>query len=33
MVVPPSGPVRPAFSFNDESYWAQGVNFGLDYRW
>jgi len=27
------GPQRPAFAMNDTDYWAQGMNFGLDYRW
>ena len=27
------GPARPAFAFSDTSYWAQGLNFGLEYRW
>lgn len=31
--VPPVGPMRPAFVWNDTQYWAQGVNFGIDYRW
>ncbi len=29
----PTGPLRPAFAFNDTTYWAQGFNLGLDYRW
>jgi hypothetical protein len=29
----PAGPAAPSFSFNDSHYWAQGINFGLDYRW
>jgi len=29
----PVGPVRPAVAFNDTSYWVQGFNLGLDYRW
>ena len=28
-----TGPNRPAFSFVDTSYWAQGLSLGLDYRW
>lgn len=28
----PNG-VFPRFSFNQTDYWAQGINFGLDYRW
>ncbi len=31
--VPFTGPDRPAFAFRDTSFWAQGVNLGLDYRW
>lgn len=27
------GPARPAVPFNDSSFWAQGVNFGLEFRW
>ena len=27
------GPVRPAFTFHDSSFWAQGANVGLEYRW
>lgn len=27
------GPARPVFVFNDTDFWAQGVNFGLEYRW
>ncbi len=27
------GLMRPAFSFVNTDYWAQGLNFGLDYRW
>lgn len=26
------GPARPAFSFNETSFWAQGLNFGFDFR-
>jgi hypothetical protein len=29
----PSGPTRPSFVFHDTSYWAHGMNIGLDYRW
>jgi hypothetical protein len=28
----PGGPARPQFHFNDESYWVQTVNVGLDLR-
>ena len=27
------GPARPAFAFTNSAYWAQGLNFGLEYRW
>ena len=27
------GPARPAFSFHDSGFYAQGVNAGLEYRW
>lgn len=27
-----TGPRRPAFSFNDTSFWAQGINFGVQLR-
>lgn len=27
------GPARPAFSIHDTSFWAQGVNLGLEYTW
>jgi len=29
----PSGPLRPAFAFQETSFWAQGVSLGVDYRW
>ncbi|MFT7640572.1 MAG: hypothetical protein ACI9G1_002315 [Pirellulaceae bacterium] len=32
-VDPLVGPSRPQFAFNDTHYWAQGLNFGLHYRW
>ncbi|MBN1852553.1 MAG: BBP7 family outer membrane beta-barrel protein [Pirellulales bacterium] len=32
-VVPFTGPLRPAFAWNDNDYWAHGVNAGLDCRW
>jgi hypothetical protein len=25
------GPERPAFEFRDSDFWAQGLNFGLEY--
>jgi len=28
----PEGPARPAFSFHDSGFWAQGASFGLAYR-
>ena len=35
---PPEDPpapdaIRPGFTFRDSVFWAQGVNFGLSYRW
>jgi hypothetical protein len=27
------GPARPAFAFKDADFWAQGVNFGLEFRY
>jgi hypothetical protein len=30
---PFEGPLRPAFAFRDTSFWAQGMSFGLEYRW
>jgi hypothetical protein len=27
------GPARPAFMFNDRDFWAQGVNFGVEFRY
>jgi hypothetical protein len=27
------GPSRPAFSFNGTDFWAQGLTFGIDFRW
>jgi hypothetical protein len=29
----PGGPARPAFSFRDSDFWAQGVSFGLELRY
>ncbi|HEY1859848.1 MAG TPA: BBP7 family outer membrane beta-barrel protein, partial [Gemmataceae bacterium] len=29
----PSLPVRPAFAFKGTDFWAQGVNFGLEFRY
>jgi hypothetical protein len=31
--VPVSGPVRPLFAFHSTDFWAQGVNFGLEFRY
>lgn len=31
--IPPQGPLRPAFRFNYNSYWAQGINFGVQARY
>jgi hypothetical protein len=31
--IPPVFPPRPAARFNDTDFWAQGVNFGVEYRW
>jgi hypothetical protein len=28
----PNGPFEPSFSFHGSSFWAQGVNFGLEFR-
>ena len=31
---PPEGDLtHPMFAFHEAGYWAQGLNFGLDYRW
>ena len=27
------GLMAPSFAFNDTSFWAQGINLGLDWRW
>ncbi len=27
-----SGAPRPAFNYNDSDFWAQGLNFGAEYR-
>ena len=32
-VDPFSGPLRPEFSFEENSFWAQGMSFGLTYVW
>jgi hypothetical protein len=37
-LIPPENPpapdaTRPGFAFRDSVFWAQGVNFGLSYRW
>jgi hypothetical protein len=31
--VPPSGLARPGVLFQQSNFWAQGVNFGLEFRW
>lgn len=31
--VPPAGPARPAFAFQETSFWTQGLALGVDYRW
>lgn len=31
--IPPQGPLRPEFRFKYNSYWAQGVNFGIQGRY
>ncbi len=31
--VPIEGPSRPGFDFRDTDYWAQGLNFGIEYAW
>lgn len=31
--VPFAGPNEPSFSWRNTGYWAQGVNFGLEFRW
>ena len=31
--VPFTGPLNPAFAFQQNDYWLQGVNFGVDCRW
>ena len=28
----PGGPARPAFNFNGSDFWAQGLNFGLEFK-
>jgi putative beta barrel porin BBP7 len=30
---PVTGPARPAFPYSTTDYWAQGLNFGLEYHW
>jgi len=29
----PAVPARPAFAFHGSDFWAQGVNFGLEFRY
>jgi hypothetical protein len=31
--VPPSGQNRPTVPFTRSDFWAQGVQFGLEFRW
>jgi hypothetical protein len=31
--LPTTGELRPRFAFNETGFWAQGLSFGLDYRW
>lgn len=33
VVDPLSGPLRPAFAFQENSFWAQGMSFGMTYVW
>jgi hypothetical protein len=35
LLAPPlgGGPSRPAFSFNGSEFWAQGVTFGIEFRY
>jgi hypothetical protein len=35
LIAPPigGGPARPAFSFNGSEFWAQGVTFGIEFRY
>jgi len=28
----PGGPTQPALNINSSSFWAQGINFGLELR-
>jgi hypothetical protein len=28
-----AGAGRPAFTFKDNDFWVQGINFGLEYRY
>jgi hypothetical protein len=30
--IPPVGPARPAFNLNQSDFWAQGINFGIEFR-
>jgi hypothetical protein len=31
--IPASGPARPSFTFHETDFYAQGINFGLEFRW
>jgi hypothetical protein len=33
VVGPFAGPLRPARIFNESTFWAQGINFGAEYRY
>jgi hypothetical protein len=30
---PASGPIAPTYPFRDSTFWAQGINVGLEYAW
>lgn len=32
-VAPLTGPLRPAFAFQESDFWAQGLSVGADFRW
>jgi hypothetical protein len=32
-LVPPTGPLRPAFTFKDSDFWAQGISAGMQLRY
>ena len=33
VIVPDAGVQRPAVLFRETDFWAQGINFGVQYRW